>query len=318
MDNFNGIMGQERVIAALQKAIDSAHISHAYLFIGPAGVGKFTTALALARAIIISSDAQGEAYWREQVHPDFKLITKADNKTLIGIEQITRDIEPWLALKPYRAQRRVVIIQDAHLLSLPAANALLKTLEEPPEYAVIILVADEHNLLDTIVSRCQLIKFSSLNERDIQDYFLAQGIDAERALHLARLGQGSISNALMFAEEEWEEFWQLAQGVLESLADGQEYKVFLAAEKMEKHPAIMVSLLETLLRDIYIYQQTGDPDRLLMDRNLPLCQNFKRLDPHRLSPAMDRINSLKRFYQGSVNSLLLNINISYELLDALQ
>lgn len=318
MDYFQGIVGQDRIIAALQKSLQSQHVSHAYLFTGPAGVGKLTTALAMSRAIIMSSDSQGEAYWREQVHPDFKLVKKADNKTLIGIEQVTREIEPWLALKPYRADKRVVIIQDAHLLSPPAANALLKTLEEPPEYAVIILVADEHNLLDTIVSRCQLIKFSSLSEQDIQTYFLAQGIEAEKALHLARLGQGSIATALLFAEEEWEEYWSIAQGMLASLAGGQEYQVFLAAEKMEKHPAIMVSLLETILRDIYIYQQTGNPDRLLMDRNLSLCQNFKLLDPHKLRPALGRINSLKKLYAGSVNSLLLNINISYDLLDALR
>jgi DNA polymerase-3 subunit delta' len=318
MNHFQGIVGQDRVIAALQNALDTDHISHAYLFLGPTGVGKFTTAIAMARAIILGSDPQGEAYWREQVHPDFMLVKKADNKTLIGIEQVTRDIEPWLALKPYRADRRVVIIQDAHLLSLPAANALLKTLEEPPAYVVLILVADEQNLLDTIVSRCQVMKFSSLREQDIETYFVTQGMEAEKALHLARLGQGSIADAVLFAEEEWEELWLSAQDLLKSLAGGKELEVFLAAEKMEKHPLIMVSLLETISRDIYIYQQTGDPSRLLMDKNLSLCQNFKELNPHHLSPAMAVISSLKRRYQGSVSSLLLNINISYEFLDALR
>ncbi len=318
MDYFQGIVGQDRVINALQKALASDHLSHAYLFIGPAGVGKYTTALALARAVIMQSDPQGEAYWREGVHPDFKLVKKADNKTLIGIEQITREIEPWLALKPYRANRRVVIVHDAHLLSLPAANALLKTLEEPPAYAIIILVTDEQNMLETIVSRCQLMRFSSLSEQDIEAYFTAQGMDAEKALHLARLGQGSIAGAQLFAEEEWEELWLLAQNILESLTSGQDIEVLLAAEKMEKHPAIMVSLLETILRDIYIYQQTTDPARLLMDKNLPCCQNFKILNPRHLNPAMSNISRLKRLYQGAASTLLLNINISYELHDALQ
>lgn len=318
MNSLQGIFGQNRVLSTLQKALRSDHISHAYLFIGPPGVGKYCTARALAETIIINEDPTGEAYWREQVHPDFMLIEKADNKTLIGIEQITRELEPWLALKPYRANRRVVIIKDAHLLSLPAANALLKTLEDPPPYAVIILVADENNLLETVVSRCQLLRFSSLTESDIQDYFLAQGMETEQAIHLARLGQGSISTALLFAAEEWEQLWALATGLIEALATGKEYEVFTAAERMEKNPIIMVSLLETILRDIFIYQQTNDPGAVVMERNKPLFVKFKKLNPQKVTQAMDRINSLKKLYKSSVNSLLLNINISYELLDALQ
>ncbi|CFY01191.1 P-loop containing nucleoside triphosphate hydrolase [Syntrophomonas zehnderi OL-4] len=318
MKYFKDIVGHDKIIAVLEKALQKGRLSHAYLFLGPAGVGKFTTALAMAQAVILTGDPQGEAYWREGVHPDFKLVKKMDSKTLLGIEQITQEIEPWLALKPYRADQRVVIIKDAHLLSLPAANALLKTLEEPPDYAVIILAADENNLLETIVSRCQIMNFSSLSEQDIKNHFLTQGMDEEKALNLARLGQGSIADALLFAEEEWEEYWFIAENILTSLADGSTYQVFAAAEKMEKHPEIMVSLLETILRDILIFQQTHDPDRLLMDRNLSLCQNFKLLDPYRLRPAMSSINSLKKHYKGAVNSLLLNINISYELLDALR
>lgn len=318
MNSFQGIIGQDRAVSTLQKALLSDHISHAYLFIGPPGVGKYLTARALAQAIIITEDPMGEAYWREHVHPDFMLIEKADNKTQIGIEQITRELEPWLALKPYRAKRRVVIIKDAHLLSLPSANALLKTLEDPPPYAVIILVADENNLIETVVSRCQLLRFSSLTDSDIQDYFLAQGMETSQAVHLARLGQGSISTALLFAEEEWEGLWALAANIIEDLATGKEYEVFTAAEKMEKNPLVMVSLLETILRDLFIYQQTGDPVTIVMESNQPLCANFKKLNPHKVMQAMDRINSLKKKYKGSVNSLLLNINISYALLDALQ
>lgn len=318
MNYFEGIIGQDRVILPLQRALQSGHISHAYLFMGAAGVGKYTAALAMARAIIMSGDTQGEAYWREQVHPDFKLIEKLDKKSLIGIEQVTRELEPWLALKPYRAQRRVVIIKDAQLLSLPAANALLKTLEEPPEYAVIILVADENNLLETIISRCQLIKFDTLKEGDIAAYFAAQGMAQEQALHLSRLAQGSIATAQLFAAEEWEGFWTLAQELIESLANGQPIEVFLAAEKIEKHPLIMVSLLETILRDIYIYQQTGQSEQLLMAQNLPLCQTFKQLDAGQVAPAMANIGAMKKNYQRSISSLLLNINISYELQDALR
>lgn len=313
MDCFDKIIGQERAVLPLQKALQSDHLSHAYLFMGPAGVGKYTTALALARAIILSSDLQGEAYWREGVHPDFKLVEKTDKKSMIGIEQVTNEIEPWLALKPYRASRRVVIIKDAHLLSLPAANALLKTLEEPPDYAVIILVTDENNLLETIISRCQVIKFDLLHEEDLTAYLTNRGMESAKAGNLARLAQGSIATALMFAEEEWKELWELAKDLTESLAAGQPIDVFLAAEKIEKQPLVMVSLLETILRDICVYQQTGNPEQLLMVQNLSLCQKFKRLHPDQVGSALGSISSMKKLYKRSINSVLLNINISYAL-----
>lgn len=300
------------------RSIKSDHISHAYLFFGPTGVGKYTTALEMARALILSSDPQGEAYWREGVHPDFKLIEKAEKKSMIGIEQVTNEIEPWLALKPYRAKRRVVIIKDAHLLSLPAANALLKTLEEPPQYAVIILVADENNLLETIISRCQVIKFDLLREEALTAYLMGQDMDPVKAGNLARLAQGSIATALLFAEEEWNEFWEIAKNMMESLAAGQPIDIFLTAEKIEKQPLVMVSLLETILRDICIYQQTGNPEQLLMEQNLPLCQKFKHLYPEQVGQALGSISSLKKIYNRSVNPVLLNINISYALQAALR
>lgn len=317
MDFFANIIGQDRAVLPLQKALQSGFISHAYLFMGPAGVGKFTTALEFARAAVLGGDPQGEAYWREGVHPDFKLIEKAEKKSMLGIEQVTDELEPWLALKPYRAQRRVVIIKDAHLLSLPAANALLKTLEEPPAYAVIILAADDNNLLETIISRCQVIKFESLREEDLTAYLAGRGMEPDKAGNLARLAQGSIATALMFAEEEWQGLWEQAQNLIGSLASGHSIEVFMAAEKIEKQPLIMVSLLETIIRDILVYQQTGRDDQLLMAQNLPLCKRFKRLHPDKVGEALGGIAGMKKMYSRSINPALLNINISYALQAAL-
>lgn len=319
MDCFNEIIGQERALLPLRKALETGKMNHAYLFVGPAGVGKSTTAEAFARAIITEGDSQGEAYLKEKVHPDFMGIEKMDSKTLIGIEQINRDMEPWLALKPYRSSRRVVIIKEAHLLSLPAANALLKTLEEPPGHAVIILVSDEQNLLDTIISRCQLIRFSPVAEASICEFLVRRGVEAGRAIHLARLGQGSIAAAVLLAEEEGlEELWDITRTLINDLSNGQDSEVFKCAEQMEKKPAMFASLLSTLLRDIYIYQITGQQQLLVMVSNLDLCKNFKKLDPARVQTALVNIDSLRKKYRSSVSSLLLNINISYQLQDALQ
>lgn len=319
MDYFTDIIGQERALLPIRKALESEKINHAYLFVGPAGVGKLTTAQAFARAIIIGSDPQGEAYVKEKVHPDFMVIEKIESKTLIGIEQINREMEPWLALKPYRSSRRVVIIKKAHLLSIPAANALLKTLEEPPGHAVIILVSDEQNLLETVISRCQLIRFFPLAEVIIRDFLIGRGIESERAINLARLGQGSITAALLLAEEAGlEELWDTAQTLIKNLSAGQEVEVFKCAEQMEKKPAMLASLLTTLLRDIYIYQVTGQQQLLVLKSSLNLCEDFKKLVPARVQAALVNIDKLRKQYRSPVSPMLLNINISYQLWDALQ
>jgi len=319
MDYFSGIIGQERALVPLRRALETGQINHAYLFIGPGGIGKHTTAAAFARALILMDDAPGQAYIEDNVHPDLMVVEKVENKTLIGIEQINQVMEPWLALKPYRASRRVVIVKEAHLLSLPAANALLKTLEEPPGHAVIIMLSDEPSLLETIVSRCQVIGFSPLLEASIKDLLIDRGIDETDATQLASMGQGSIAAALHLAEEDdREQLWNVARSILNELSVGQEIEVFKCAESMEKNPALLVSLLMNLLRDIYIYQSTGREDLLLMKSNLELAKSFKQIDPARVQPALLIIDDLHKLYRGPVNSLLLSINISYQLWDALK
>lgn len=319
MDYFTEIIGQKQALLPLKKALQTDRINHAYLFVGMAGVGKFTTALAFAKAVILESDPQGAVYIQEQVHPDFMLVEKVDTKTMIGIEQINREMETWLALKPYRASRRVVIIKDAHLLSIPAANALLKTLEEPPGHAVIILVSDETALLATIISRCQVVRFFPVDEPSISEFLLTRGVAPDRTAKLARLAQGSIATALQLAEEAGlEQFWDTAQTLIQNLSTGQEFEVFKCAEQMEKKPAMLAALLSTLLRDIYIYQVTGQKSMLVMGNNSQFCQDFKKLAPHRVQTALMNIDKLSKLYHGPVNSLLTSINISYQLWDALQ
>lgn len=314
MDYFSAIVGQNRAIEQLKKSVKHNSVSHAYLFLGPAGIGKMLTAEALARTVIQTGDPDAGLYFKENLHPDLLIINRLENKTLIGKEQITKEMEPWLGLKPYRAARRVVIIRDSQSMSQEAANALLKTLEEPPDYALIILVADDSNLLETIMSRCQLLRFFPLLDHEIENYLLSRGIEPEKAKNASCLGQGSISLAGRFVEEEaLQEIWSIAGTIIEQMAGGRRVEIFNAAEQMEHNPDLICNMLVTILRDINIFKETGREELLTLSGSRRIAELIQEARTLQLMEAIERIMFLKTYYRTNVNSLLINMNISYEL-----
>lgn len=133
------------------------------------------------------------------VHPDFTCLTRAEGRTEVLIEQV-RELIARLGIRPGRAPRRVAIIDDAETLGIPAQNALLKTLEEPPGHALIFMVADsERALLDTVRSRLRLARFAPLEVADVEAILAGRGIEPAQAAALARLARGSAGRALKLA-----------------------------------------------------------------------------------------------------------------------
>jgi DNA polymerase III subunit delta' len=164
--------------------------AHAYLLHGPPGVGKRQAALAFAAALL-----GDEARVAHGTHPDLYLLEPLGE--MIRIDEIRR-LRHDLHMRPYEAQHRVYVITGAHLLNEDAADALLKDLEEPPAYAVILLVADELGPLPaTIRSRCQLVPFRRLSERAVQRYLLehAPALDDTTRTALARVAAGRLDRA---------------------------------------------------------------------------------------------------------------------------
>jgi DNA polymerase III subunit delta' len=164
--------------------------AHAYLFHGPAGVGKRRTALALAAELL--GDA-GRVERRS--HPDLYLLEPLGDQIRIdAIRALRRDLH----MRPFEAERRVYLVFSAHVMNDEAADALLKDLEEPPPYAVLVLVADELGPLpETIRSRCQLVPFRRLSERAVREEIAARapGLAEDEARALARLAAGRIDRA---------------------------------------------------------------------------------------------------------------------------
>jgi DNA polymerase-3 subunit delta' len=189
VDGFESFPEQSEAKRLLRAAVAEGP-AHAYLLYGPTGVGKRRAALAFA-AELIGDGGRVE----RRAHPDLYMLEPVGDQ--IRIDEI-RELRRDLHMRPFEADRRVYLILSADLMNEDAADALLKDLEEPPLYAVIVLVANELGPLpETIRSRCQLVPFRRLSQRAVRDEIaaLAPGLEPERAAALARVAAGRLDRA---------------------------------------------------------------------------------------------------------------------------
>jgi DNA polymerase III gamma/tau subunit len=195
LDAFEKVSEQPEAKRLLRAALDDA-LAHAYLFHGPPGVGKRAMATAFAAELL------GDAPRVERgSHPDLYVLEPLGDQ--IRIDAI-RGLRHDLHMRPFEADRRVYLIFGAHAMNEEAADALLKDLEEPPAYAVIVLVADEvGSLPETIRSRCQPVPFRRLSERTVREAIVAQAPDlpADEATAIARVAAGRLDRAALLLDD---------------------------------------------------------------------------------------------------------------------
>ena len=189
MDAFESFPEQAEAKRLMRAALAEGP-AHAYLFHGPAGVGKRTAALAFAAELIGDAGRVGR-----RAHPDLYVVEPVGDQIRIDdVRELRRDLH----MRPFEAERRVYVLFSAETMNEDAADALLKDLEEPPPYAVIVLVADDIGPLpETIRSRCQLVPFSRLSERAVREEIAARApeLEPEQATALARVAAGRLDRA---------------------------------------------------------------------------------------------------------------------------
>lgn len=207
---FKDVSGQEHVTRTLQNAIKENKIAHAYLFAGPRGTGKTTIAKILAKAINCTGENPpcDECQSCQSItlgeHPDVIEIDAASNN---GVDEV-RDLIDKVKYAPINGKYKVYIIDEVHMMSPGAFNALLKTLEEPPAHIVFILATTEpHKILSTIISRCQRFDFKRVDDKDIihrLKYVLKhenKNYDDESLIKIAKLADGGMRDALSILEQ---------------------------------------------------------------------------------------------------------------------
>ena len=266
---FADILGHERIVEVFRRAVRSGKTSHSYLFEGSPGCGRRKTALALIQTLFCESgtdDACGTCPSCRKVmsgnHADIHRIEPLPDKRDISIDQL-REMQRELALRPYEAPRKACILEPAERMSVNAANSLLKTLEEPPGNAIIILLTENADmLLPTIRSRCQLVRFAPLPPEHVRQLLEQSGMDASSAATLAQMSGGSMQRAQELDNESLTERRELLLKHLSNLNLDRIASVFDAAEELGGNRDNALETLDLLLsftRDM-IHLSAGSND----------------------------------------------------------
>ncbi|MDG2384186.1 MAG: DNA polymerase III subunit [Pirellulaceae bacterium] len=222
-----GVEGHDEVVDRFRTSLFRGRLASTFLFVGRSGIGKRLFARRLAQALLCEQSEEAKfqpclacnscVQIEAESHPDVEVVGKPSDKSFIPIKTFIGDREHRnqeglchrISLKPSQGNRRIAIIDDADHLNHEGANCLLKTLEEPPPNAVLILIGtSEQTQLPTIRSRCQTIRFRPLEHSFIQQYLVNQNLatDANQAAELSYLSEGSLDQAIEFSDQALSDF----------------------------------------------------------------------------------------------------------------
>jgi DNA polymerase-3 subunit gamma/tau len=308
--NLAEVVGQEHITDTLSQALKSGRISHAYLFTGPRGTGKTSVARILAHEL------NGLSYASETNHVDIIEIDAASNR---GIDEI-RDLREKVYNAPLSARYKVYIIDEVHMLTTPAFNALLKTLEEPPEHVIFILATTEaHKLPETIVSRTQRHVFRPVEQDKVVGHLkhIAKsekiGIDDEALVLLAAHGGGSFRDSISLLDQAGSGGQKVDRKAVEALLGlppDEQLVSLLASATSGRTTAVLVGLADLMSRGFQpaaiakkigdvIRQQLLEGDSAVTTSQLAFLQDLLEVAPS-ADPARRLEIALLRF--GGVNA----------------
>ena len=314
MKGFGDIIGHEEIIGRLRESLKNKNISHAYIFEGEEGSGKKMLSSAFAKAL------QCEAGYGDSCnmcrscrqfdsgsHPDIHYVTH-EKEGSIGVDEIREQIVKDVSIKPYSSKYKIYIIDEAQKLTEQAQNALLKTIEEPPSYAVIMLLTDNARvLLDTVRSRCVSLMLREVDSERISRYLMEEYAQPDyRARVCSAYSQGKVGKAIEMATSE--RFSEMNDFVLELMKKVDEldvYEIVMSIRDMSifKNDIYkLIDLMELWYHDVLILKATNDLNQIVY------TDEFRHLSRRAIKSSYEGIQNIMTALDKARQRLRANVN----------
>lgn len=314
MAKFADIIGQEQIKAHLQNALTTKKISHAYILNGEKSSGKEYIAKVFAMALQCE---HGEVEPCQECHackqalsdnqPDIIRVTHEKPNT-IGVDDIRMQINNDVAIKPYSSPYKIYIVNEAEKMTPQAQNALLKTLEEPPEYAVILLLTSNVNaLLSTILSRCVMLNMKPVADEKVRKFLMEElCVPDYKADVCVAFARGNIGKAKALASsEEFENIKGEALSLLKYIQDMELHEIVAAIKKISEYKLEVNDYFDIMAiwyRDVLLFKATKDANHLVFREELgALRKCAQRSSYEGIETIINALDTAKRRLEANVN-----------------
>ena len=314
MAGFRDIIGHKQEIAHLERAIETGKVSHAYIFSGDKGTGKRRLADAFAETLQCEGTGVrpcGECHSCRQAesgnHPDIIYI-RHEKPTSIGVEDIREQLTGDNQIRPYNGRYKIYMIPDAERMTVQAQNAILKTIEEPPEYAVIILMTtNEQVFLDTIRSRCVVLNLKPVPDEQVKSYLMEQiQIPDYQADICVAFAQGNIGKAVRLASSE--DFSAIKSSAMQLIRNAGKMEISDLIDYVKEVQEYKISIQDYLdilalwYRDMVYFKATRDIDGIVFqDEIRTIRETVKVCSYEGVEEVMKAIESAKTRLNANVN-----------------
>jgi len=324
MLNWN-IIGHQEQIKFLEKSLNNNHLNHAYIFAGPKFIGKEKIAKLFAQSIICEkiqnqtsdkpcNDCPNCKQFQKAIYSDFYEINLSDGKKDISIEQI-KQLQYQITLKSFLGNYKIALINNADKLNKASANALLKTLEEPPANTIIILLTSHlKSLLPTIISRCQLLKFGYVNQDLIYKYLVDQGERRDKAKIISRWSQGRPEIILNQNFENLLIKHNSYREIIENILKAPEYKRLQILDEFFKNSKDdkvenYLEVWQTFIHDLFLIKTYNNEKVVNQDATDFLTSISNLFSFKKISQLLKNISLISNQLKQNINSKILFENL---------
>lgn len=318
MNGFKDVVGHRDIIGYIQDAVQQNKVSHAYILNGQRGSGKKMLAKLFAMTLQCESGKSepcGECRSCIQANsenqPDI-ITVKHEKPASISVDDVRTQVNGDIMIKPYSSPYKVYIIPEADLMTVQAQNAILKTIEEPPEYAVIFLLTENaDSLLATIRSRCVILKLRNIKDKLVKKYLMEQmQIPDYQADLCAAFAQGNIGRAIMLAKSEhFNEIKEEAIQLLKYIDEMELSEIVSAIKEINKYKLEVTDYLDIITiwyRDVLLYKATKDVGGLVFGDQLKFIKEKAAKSSYEgLETILESIEKAKARIKANVNFDLL-------------